>query len=346
MKPDLFHLPMKDKELLVAEGVVREYLLPRQSLLSSRPRMRALDGVSLRLGKGESFGIVGESGCGKSTLARTVMGLEPPQNGRILFQGEDLYAISPEKLKSLRRGMQMVFQDPYGSLNPRHTIGRSIAEPLSLQENQTAEETSKLVGETLEEVGLEASDASKYPHEFSGGQRQRIALARALITRPAMIVADEPVSALDVSVQAQVLNLMLDLRERHQLAYLFISHDLSIVRHMTENVAVMFAGRIVEQGPTQDLFEDPSHPYTRDLLQALPKPIPGKVRMNISEPVPFQESDPISENLNGCPYRFRCSEATPICSESPPQLLPLQSHAESKRKSACHASGNQTPTNH
>ena len=337
---------MKDKELLVAEGVVREYLLPRQSLLSSRPKMRALDGVSLRLGKGESFGIVGESGCGKSTLARTVMGLELPQNGRILFQGEDLYAISPEKLKSLRRGMQMVFQDPYGSLNPRHTIGRSIAEPLSLQENQTAEETSTLVGETLEEVGLEASDASKYPHEFSGGQRQRIALARALITRPAMIVADEPVSALDVSVQAQVLNLMLDLRERHQLAYLFISHDLSIVRHMTENVAVMFAGRIVEQGPTQDLFEKPSHPYTRDLLQAVPKPIPGKVRMNSSEPVPFQKSDPISENLNGCPYRFRCSETTPICSESPPQLLSLQSHADSKRKSACHASGNQTPTNH
>ncbi len=190
----------------------------------------------------------------------------------------------------------MVFQDPYGSLNPRHTIGRSIAEPLSLQENQTTEETSKLVGETLEEVGLEASDTSKYPHEFSGGQRQRIALARALITRPAMIVADEPVSALDVSVQAQVLNLMLDLRERHQLAYLFISHDLSIVRHMTENVAVMFAGRIVEQGPTQDLFEDPSHPYTRDLLQAVPKPISGKVRMNSSEHVPFQESDPISEN--------------------------------------------------
>ena len=204
------------------------------------------------------------------------MGLEPPQNGRILFQGEDLYAISPEKLKSLRRGMQMVFQDPYGSLNPRHTIGRSIAEPLSLQENQTAEEISTLVGETLEEVGLEASDTSKYPHEFSGGQRQRIALARALITRPAMIVADEPVSALDVSVQAQVLNLMLDLRERHQLAYLFISHDLSIVRHMTENVAVMFAGRIVEQGPTQDLFEDPSHPYTRDLLQAVPKPYTWK----------------------------------------------------------------------
>ena len=159
---------MKVKELLVAEGVVREYLLPRQSLLSSRPKMRALDGVSLRLGKGESFGIVGESGCGKSTLARTVMGLEPPQNGRILFQSEDLYAISPEKLKSLRRGMQMVFQDPYGSLNPRHTIGRSIAEPLSLQENQTAEETSKMVGETLEEVGLEASDASKYPMNFPG----------------------------------------------------------------------------------------------------------------------------------------------------------------------------------
>ena len=161
-----------------------------------------------------------------------------------------------------------------------------------------------------------------------------------------MIVADEPVSALDVSVQAQVLNLMLNLRERHQLAYLFISHDLSIVRHMTENVAVMFAGRIVEQGPTQDIFEEPSHPYTRDLLQAVPKPIPGKVRMNSIEPVSFRESDPISENLNGCPYRFRCSAATPICSESTPKLIPLESHADSKRKSACHASGNQTLTNH
>ena len=331
-------MKIRPNAILEVDGLERRFDVSAPWLnrvLERKPRrtLRAVDGVDFIIQRGQTLALVGESGCGKSTIARLVTGLHAPSGGSVKFHGD-------------RDRMQMIFQDPYGSLNPRHTIGRSIAEPLSLQENQTAEETSKLVGETLEEVGLEASDASKYPHEFSGGQRQRIALARALITRPAMIVADEPVSALDVSVQAQVLNLMLDLRERHQLAYLFISHDLSIVRHMTENVAVMFAGRIVEQGPTQDLFEDPSHPYTRDLLQAVPKPIPGKVRMNSSEPVPFQESDPMSENLNGCPYRFRCSEATPICSESPPQLLPLQSHADSKRKSACHASGNQTPTNH
>ena len=333
------------KELLDLDCVVREYLLPRKSLLTPRPRMRALDGVSLKVKEGESFGIVGESGCGKSTLARAVMGLESPKSGSVCFQGLNLYKISPETLRSLRRGMQMVFQDPYGSLNPRHTIGRSIAEPLSLKGIENSSESSNLVGEALEEVGLDASDALKYPHEFSGGQRQRVALARALITLPALIVADEPVSALDVSVQAQVLNLMLELRERHHLAYLFISHDLSIVRHMTENVAVMFAGRIVEQGPTRELFKKPSHPYTRDLLRAVPKPVPGKPNNSTKNQASFQELVQNSEPILGCPYRFRCSEAISICAEHIPELLPLHSKTEPLRKSACHASLNQKNLN-
>ena len=266
----------KKMGMLHLENVVIEYLLPRKTLLGPSPSIRALDGISLRLKEGESFGIVGESGCGKSTLARTVLGLESPQSGSVFFQGKDLYKISPETLKVLRREMQMVFQDPFGSLNPRHTIGRSIAEPLNLEGKNDSLDPTKTVADSLEEVGLDASDASKYPHEFSGGQRQRVALARALITRPALIVADEPVSALDVSVQAQVLNLMLDLRVRHGLSYLFISHDLSIIRHMTEYVAVMFAGKIVEEGPTLEIFKKPSHPYTRNLLLAVPKPVPGK----------------------------------------------------------------------
>ncbi|MCH2291362.1 MAG: ATP-binding cassette domain-containing protein [SAR324 cluster bacterium] len=318
MKPNLFYLPMKDKELLVAEGVVREYLLPRQSLLSSRSRMRALDGVSLKLGKGESFGIVGESGCGKSTLARTVMGLEPPQNGRILFQGEDLYAISPEKLKSLRRGMQMVFQDPYGSLNPRHTIGRSIAEPLSLQENQRAEETSTLVGETLEEVGLEASDTSKYPHEFSGGQRQRIGIARALALNPDFIICDEPIAALDVSIQAQVVNLLEDLQDQLGLTYLFISHDLSMIRHIADRVAVMYLGVMVELASSKSLYGNPLHPYTQALLSAVPVHDPEKEqkreRIILQGDVPSPANPP-----SGCRFRTRCPIAESQCAEKIPE---------------------------
>ena len=252
-----------DNSLLEIRKVVREYILPRQQLFSTAKRFRALDGVCLAVNSGESFGIVGESGCGKSTLARTVMALESPQSGEIYFQGENLHALKAKELRRVRCGLQMIFQDPYGSLDPRQSVGKIVAEPLSLLEEMAPEKRSEMVAEALDNVGLSPNDAVKFPHEFSGGQRQRIAIARALITRPALIVADEPVSALDVSVQAQVLNLMMDLRDRHGLAYLFISHDLSIVRHMTTKVAVMYAGRIVEQGVTQTLFDHAQHPYTR-----------------------------------------------------------------------------------
>lgn len=269
---------MIGQALLVVEDLVRDYVLPRHGLLGPTPRVRALDGVSLRLEAAESFGIVGQSGSGKSTLARTVLGLEAPTSGRVCFRGQDLFALAPRALRALRRDMQMVFQDPYGSLDPRHSVGRIVAEPLALLGTVPGEERRARMAEALSSVGLQPGDARKYPHEFSGGQRQRIALARALITRPALIVADEPVSSLDVSVQAQVLNLMLDLQERYGLAYLFISHDLSVVRHVTDRVAVLHAGRVVEQGPTEKVLTSPSHAYTQALLDAVPMPDPGRRR--------------------------------------------------------------------
>ncbi len=258
--------------LLEVEDVVRDYpLAAPHGLFQPRPTYRAVDQVSLSLAPGESLGIVGESGCGKSTLARMVMALDRPTAGHIRFQGQDLFAQGAAALRRQRRGFQMVFQDPYGSLDPRHPVGRSIAEPLStLRPAPGRAERRSLVAAMLAEVGLAAADADKYPHQFSGGQRQRIAIARALITRPALIVADEPVSALDVSIQAQVLNLLLDLQQRHGLAYLLISHNLAVVAHVATRIAVMQAGKIVETGPTRAVLDRPQHPYTQALLGALP----------------------------------------------------------------------------
>jgi len=265
--------------LLQVDNLVVDYRLPRQQLWQRAPVLRALHGVSIRLAAGESLGIVGESGCGKSTLARTVMALEIPTAGSVRVQEKDVFALPAKELKALRRYFQMVFQDPYSSLDPRHKIGRIVAEPLTaLDQNLSTSERRERIAQALQDVGLRPADAERYPHEFSGGQRQRIAIARALITRPALIVADEPVSALDVSVQAQVLNLLLDLQQRHGMAYLFISHDLSIVRHVTDTVAVMQAGRIVEQGNTNALFRAPQHDYTKALLAAIPRPDPARRR--------------------------------------------------------------------
>ena len=244
--------------LLEAHDLVREYTLPRTRPFARAPRLRVLHGVSIGLEAGGSLGIVGESGCGKSTLARTVMALEQPQSGQVRMQGRDLFALSRRELRRARRGFQAIFQDPYGSLDPRHRIARIVAEPVVALEPETSSRDRRArVAEALDAVGLPASAGAKYPHEFSGGQRQRVAIARALITRPALIVADEPVSALDVSVQAQVLNLMMDLQEKLGLAYLFISHDLSVVRCITDRVAVMYLGRILEEGATAQIFAAP-----------------------------------------------------------------------------------------
>ena len=251
--------------LLALHEVTRRYSLPRESLFSPAPVVEALHGVSLTLHAGRSLGVVGESGSGKSTLARIAMALEVPDAGRVEFMGQDLNRLTPAALRAARRGFQMVFQDPYGSLDPRMTVGRIVAEPLALDGNAPREQA---VAEALEAVGLRAADAQKYPHEFSGGQRQRIAIARALITKPALIVADEPVSALDVSVQAQVLNLMIDLQQRYGLTYLLISHDLAVIDHVCDEVVVMAQGRIVERGDCAAVFREPQHPTTRALIAA------------------------------------------------------------------------------
>ena len=255
--------------LLRVEDLARTYTLPRERLLQPPPTVQALQGVSFTLQAGRSLGIVGESGSGKSTLARLVMALDTPTAGRVLMQGRDLHAMNAADLRRARRDFQMVFQDPYGSLDPRQTVERIVTEPLRAQREGTPADTRARAAEVLESVGLRITDLDKYPHEFSGGQRQRIAIARALITRPRLIVADEPVSALDVSVQAQVLNLMQDLQAQYGVTYLLISHDLAVVHHLCDEVAVLWQGRIVEQGPPDRLFRDPQHPYTRSLLDAV-----------------------------------------------------------------------------
>jgi peptide/nickel transport system ATP-binding protein len=260
--------------LLVIDRVSRQYRLPREHLLAAAPVVQALDDVSFTLQPGRSLGIVGESGSGKSTLARLVMALEAPTHGRVILDGQDLNTLSPAELRRTRSKVQMVFQDPYGSLDPRRTVGQTVAEPLAVLHGASRSEQRARAAEALEAVGLRAADLAKYPHEFSGGQRQRIAIARALITRPKLIVADEPVSALDVSVQAQVLNLMQDLQDQFGVTYLFISHDLSVVDLVCDEVVVLQAGRIVEQGPPARLFQRPEHPYTQRLLAAVPGLVP------------------------------------------------------------------------
>jgi peptide/nickel transport system ATP-binding protein len=256
--------------LLQVEDLHKRYRLPRRSLLAPAPEVAALAGVGFELQAGRSLGIVGESGSGKSTLARLVMALEHPSAGRVRFDGVDLHALDAAALRRARAGFQMVFQDPYGSLDPRRSVLQTVAEPLRALQGAAAAEQRTRVAEALEAVGLSAADGARYPHEFSGGQRQRIAIARALVTRPRLIVADEPVSALDVSVQAQVLNLLRDLQQRYGLAYLFISHDIAVVDLVCDEVLVLQHGRVVESGPPERLFTAPEHPYTRRLVEAVP----------------------------------------------------------------------------
>ena len=270
--------------LLVVENLTKRYTLPRESLFRPAPVVEALRGVSFTVQTGRSLGIVGESGSGKSTLARQVMALEAPSEGRVTLLGRDLHSLSPTDLREARRDFQMVFQDPYSSLDPRQRVGRIVAEPLI---GVDASATRQRVGESLDAVGLRAADAEKYPPEFSGGQRQRIAIARALITRPKLIVADEPVSALDVSVQAQVLNLLADLQQQFGVTYLFISHDLAVVDHVCDDVAVMRSGVVVEYGPTEQVLQRPAHDYTRALLAAMPEALaalPPSARVRVPAP--------------------------------------------------------------
>ncbi|MBI3154669.1 MAG: ABC transporter ATP-binding protein [Burkholderiales bacterium] len=256
--------------LLQVESLAKRYTLPRASIVGAAPELQALAGIDFTLHRGRSLGVVGESGSGKSTLARLVMALEAPTAGRVVFDGQDLHALGSAALRRARAGFQMVFQDPYGSLDPRRRVGQTVTEPLALLGGVPAAERRERAVEVLEAVGLGAADLDKVPHEFSGGQRQRIAIARALVTRPKLIVADEPVSALDVSVQAQVLNLMQDLQDRWGITYLFISHDLAVVDLVCDEVLVLQHGHAVEHGAAAEVLRAPRHPYTQRLLAALP----------------------------------------------------------------------------
>ena len=267
-----------DAPLLQVAQLVRHYPLPRTHLFQPPQQVQALRGVDFTVAAGHSLGIVGESGSGKSTLARLVMALDTPTSGTVHLLGRNLHQLRPTELRHARRDFQMVFQDPYGSLDPHHPVQRIVTEPLQAQGLSPRAEQRERAAQALAQVGLRSTDLDKYPHEFSGGQRQRIAIARALITRPRLIVADEPVSALDVSVQAQVLNLMLDLQQQFGITYLLISHDLAVVNQLCDEVVVLYQGHIVERGTPQELFHHAQHPYTRALVNAVPRIAPGLAR--------------------------------------------------------------------
>ena len=311
-------------KLLEASGLVKIYRGPRHTLFGKPDEKRAVDGVDFVVQAGRSLGIVGESGSGKSTLARLALALERPTAGEVRFEGRALFDLSARELRRARENVSIVFQDPFGSLDPRRRIGATVGEPLAALGGASRGERRERARDALADVGLGSEALEKYPHEFSGGQRQRIAIARALITRPKLVVADEPVSALDVSVQAQVLNLLETLRVRAGLTYLLISHDLAVIGHVCDEVAVMFAGRFVETGPTAVILAAPAHPYTADLIAASPQI--GRTRASRPPAVGAASVQ------NGCAYAGRCGFAQAKCSEAPPTLIDLGDG----RSTACH----------
>ena len=281
--------------LLEVEALVKEFSRKR-GLLAPVSIVRAVDGVSFTIDEGETFGLVGESGSGKTTTGRCILRLIEPTSGEVRFKGENVLGFSRERLRQARRAMQIVFQDPYSSLNPRMRVGAIVEEPLIIHRVGTRPERRARVAELFELVGLDPSQLTRYPHQFSGGQRQRIGLARALALNPSLVIADEPVSALDVSVQAQVINLLMDLQDRLKLTYLFIAHDLRLVRHICSRIAVMYLGKIVEMGETEAIFAAPAHPYTRALLSAIPVPDPNVPRQRVVlDPASFRHEAPLRE---------------------------------------------------
>jgi ABC-type oligopeptide transport system ATPase subunit len=285
--------------LLEVRHLVKEFGR-RGGLLRKGSVVQAVNDVSFAIEEGETFGLVGESGSGKTTTGRCILRLIEPTSGEVRFNGEDVLSFSRSRMRQARRDMQIVFQDPYSSLNPRMRVGAIVEEPLIIHRIGSKPERRARVAELFELVGLDPAQRARYPHQFSGGQRQRIGLARALALNPSLVIADEPVSALDVSVQAQVINLLMDLQERLKLTYLFIAHDLRLVRHICSRVAVMYLGRIVEMGPTEQLFEAPAHPYTRALLSAIPIPDPAAVRQRIVlDPRAFNQQAPLREIAAG-----------------------------------------------
>jgi oligopeptide transport system ATP-binding protein len=320
--------------ILRVENVVKHFPITRGVLFQTRiGEVKAVDGVSFELKKGETLGVVGESGCGKSTLARLIMRMEPPTGGHVFYEDRDIFEMGSSELRRLRRNIQMVMQDPYTSLNPRMTVGDIIGEPFEIHKEVAPRgDRRRRVEELLEYVGLNPEHISRYPHQFSGGQRQRIGIARALALRPKVIVCDEPVSALDVSIQAQVINLLGRLQDELGLSYVFIAHDLSVVRHISDRVAVMYLGKVVEIGTEDEIYGRPTHPYTQALLSAVPVPDPTarahRDIIRLEGDVPSPANPP-----SGCRFRTRCWKAQEICAEQEP---PLEPKSVDPHPSACH----------
>ena len=313
--------PTANGNLLEVSDLVKHFPIKSGILIDREVgRVRAVDGVSFSIAPGETLGLVGESGCGKSTVCRTVLQLIEPTSGSVRFEGREIAGMRPRQMRPLRREMQMIFQDPYASLNPRKRVAQVVGDPLSLHGVASGDELKRKVQELLERVGLSAEHYNRYPHEFSGGQRQRIGIARALALRPKLIIADEPVSALDVSIQAQIINLLDDLQDEFGLTYMFVAHDLGVVRHVSDRIAVMYLGKIVEIGPAEEVYKNPIHPYTLSLLSAIPIPDP---RENAArEPLVIEGDVPSPANPpEACRFHTRCPYATAICSEVEPQLV-------------------------
>ena len=309
----------KDKKIILEVKNLKKYF-PVLGGVFSRPVawVKAVDDVSFHIYEGETFSLVGESGSGKTTTGKTILKLHEPTSGHILFEGKDITNYSPSEMRPLRGDMQIIFQDPYGSLNPRLPVGEIIREPLAVHKIGTKKEQEERVVEIMKLVGLRPEYLHRYPHEFSGGQRQRIGIARAVVLNPKFIVADEPVSALDASIQAQVLNLLLELQQKLALTYLFIAHNLAVVRHVSDRIGVMYLGKLMEVADTQELFNNPLHPYTQALLSAIPIPDPDvkKERIILQGDIPSPINPP-----SGCPFRTRCMYAKDICAEKTPPLV-------------------------
>ena len=303
--------------LVDIQGLKKNFTVHAGFLSGQHTVVKAVDGITLRIFRGETLGLVGESGCGKSTLGRLILRLEEPTSGRILFEGEDIFAYKGRALQNYRKNVQIIFQDPYASLNPRRSAGSTIGEPLLVNEPENEKRREEEVLRIMDLVGLTPEQKGRYPHEFSGGQRQRIGIARSIVLRPKLIIADEPVSALDVSIQAQILNLLKDLQKELQLTYLFITHDLSVVRHMSDRIAVMYFGKIVELAGNSDLYENPLHPYTMALLSAVPAADPGrkKQRMILTGEIPNPTNPP-----TGCLFHPRCPFRMDICEKVEPEF--------------------------
>ncbi|MGG1676797.1 ABC transporter ATP-binding protein [Neobacillus sp. NRS-1170] len=310
----------KSQQKLIEVNNLKKYFPLKSSIFSKNKQVvKAVDDISFHIYKGETFGLVGESGCGKSTLGRTINRLYDPTSGEILFDGKDIANLSNKELQPYRKRMQMIFQDPYSSLNPYMSVEEIIDEPLEIHTSLSKNERKGIMVDILEKVGLKKEDLEKYPHEFSGGQRQRIGIARALSINPEFILCDEAISALDVSIQAQVINMLEDLQSEMKLTYLFVAHDLSMVRHISDRIGVMYLGKLVEISNSDELYHKPLHPYTQALLSAIPIPDPIKAQNSKREIITGELPSPI-EMETGCRFRSRCPFAKPICAEVDPQM--------------------------